>query len=151
MNMFATRKMTRIDAQREKGFTLIEVMIVVAVVGILLAIGVPAYQQFIVKSKRVEATSLLMEAAGEQQRFYTENNRFATDMTEMGYANAQVNSETGLYTVSVTASTRSSYTLTAAPVATESQARDADCGSFTINSGGLKGIVGGTETAEDCW
>jgi len=151
MNMFATRKMTMIDAQREKGFTLIEVMIVVAVVGILLAIGVPAYQQFIVKSKRVEATSLLMEAAGEQQRFYTENNRFATDMTEMGYANAQVNSETGLYTVSVTASTRSSYTLTAAPVATESQARDADCGSFTINSGGLKGIVGGTETAEDCW
>ena len=126
-------------------------MIVVAILGIILAIGVPAYQQFVVKSKRVEATSLLMEAAGEQQRFYTENNRFATDMTEMGYATAQIASETGLYTVSVTASTRSSYTLTAMPVATESQANDADCGSFTINSGGLKGIVGGTEAAEDCW
>jgi len=149
--MFVNRKLTSPGARREKGFTLIELMIVIAILGILLTIGVPAYKGFLVKSKRVEATSLLMEAAGEQQRFYTENNRFAADMTEMGYPAAQIESETGLYTVSVTDSSRSSYTLTATPVATESQADDADCGSFTINSGGLKGIVGGTKTAEDCW
>lgn len=151
MKMFTKKKLTGCNVQSSKGFTLIEVMIVAAILAILVAIAVPSYKIFVTKASRTEATSFLLEAAGEQQRFYTENNRYASAMTEMGYGSDQIETETGLYTVSVTASSPSSFTLTAAPLASGSQATDTDCGSFTINSGGLKGIVGGTGTAADCW
>ena len=128
-------------------------MIVVAIIGIIAAIGVPSYTTYMEKTRRVDAVTILSEIAGEQQRFYTENNRYAADMTEMGYPDAAVLSENGFYSATVTAidGNGSSYTVTATPVAGGAQEDDTDCASFTINSAGIKGVEGATLTARDCW
>jgi len=155
-NCFApdSRQTTRnSNARASGGFTLIEVMIVVAILGIIMAIGLPTYNSYIEKTRRADAIALLSEVAGEQQRFFTENNRFATTMTEMGYAAATEPSENGFYAVSVsgTSPDGSTYTLTAAPVAGEAQEGDTKCGSFTINSAGAKGLQNASETVDYCW
>ncbi len=134
-----------------RGFTLIEVMIAVAILGIIAAIAIPSYSAYMNKTRRVDAVTLLSEIAGEQQRFFTENNRYATDLTEMGYPDAAEESENGYYSVSVSASTRSSYTLIAEPVAGAAQENDTDCGSFTITSTGIKGVEGAAKPADQCW
>ncbi len=131
----------------QKGFTLIEVMIVVAILGIILAVAVPSYSSFMQKTRRADAITILSEVAGEQQRFISEQNRYATDMTEMGYPNDPMTSEEGYYTISVANPTPTSYVLTATPVVGEAQEKDAECGAFTLNSGGVKDADGGI----DCW
>lgn len=136
---------------RATGFSLIEVIIAVAILGIIAAIAIPSYSAYMNKTRRVEAVTLLSEIAGEQQRFFTENNRYATTLTEMGYPAATELSENGFYSASVTASAGTSYTLTAAPVAGEPQENDTDCGSFTINSAGVKGVEGAAIAADQCW
>jgi len=133
------------------GFTLIEVLIVVAILGIIASIAIPSYGSYMTKTRRVDAITLLTEVAGEQQRFFSENNRYAETMTDMGYPNAEELSENGYYNVSVTASTPSSFTVTAQPVAGGAQDDDVECGSFTINSAGQKGVAGATKTAQECW
>lgn len=136
---------------KSAGFSLIEVMIVVAILGIILGIGVPSYSSYMEKTRRADAIALLSEVAGEQERFFTENNRYATTMTEMGYTAATELSENGFYGVSVTASGGTTFTLTAAPIAGEPQENDTKCGSFTINSAGSKGVVNASLPAEKCW
>lgn len=133
------------------GFTLIEVTIVVAIIAIIAAVGIPSYTSYIEKTRRVDAMTMLSEIAGEQQRFFTENNRFAADLTQMGYSNAVMLSENGFYSISVTDNTPSTYTITAAPVAGGPQASDTDCGSLTINSAGVKGVEDATRPADECW
>ena len=150
MNTF-TKKSLPVGFIKQGGFTLIEVMIVVAIIAIIAAFGIPSYNSYMEKTRRVDAVTILSEIAGEQQRFYTENNRYAADMTEMGYPAATALSENGFYSASVTDSTGSSYTVTATPVAGEAQENDTGCASFTINSAGIKGVEGATLSAAECW
>lgn len=111
---------------QQKGFTLMELMVVIAIISIIAAIGYPSYIDYTVRAKRADAISMLSSAAGEQFRFYTENNRYATDMQELGYPTATVDTENGLYNVSVSASTATTFTLSAAPISGKSQENDAD-------------------------
>lgn len=133
--------------KQQKGFSLIEIMVVLIIVAILLAIAVPSYSTFMTKTRRADAITILTELAGEQQRFFSERNRYATSMVEMGYPTDPLISEEGLYAVSVENPTETSYILTAAPVAGEAQQNDTECGAFTLNSGGVKGSENGVE----CW
>jgi len=91
--------------------------------------------------------SMLSEVAGEQQRFLSEQNRYAVDMVELGYPNNPMTSAEGLYEVSVQTPTQTSFILSAAPVVGEAQEGDTECGTFTLNSSGVKGSDGGI----DCW
>ena len=140
------------NGKSNKGFTLIEVIIVVAIVGLLVAVAVPAYNSFITKTRRGDAMVILQEVAGEQERFLSENNRYAADLAELGYGNATNEpSPEGYYTITSDQPTAiTSYVLTATPVTGGPQANDADCGSFTLDSAGVKGISGTADVAT-CW
>ena len=137
---------------RSAGFSLIELMIVVVIVAILAAIAVPSYTSYMLDSRRVDGVSFLTEVAGEQIRFFSENNRFATTMAELGYGgDATANSDEGFYTLSITTSNANqAYVLRATPVAGGPQAKDTECAVLTLNSSKQK-TVSGTATPADCW
>lgn len=132
------------------GFSLIELVIVIAIIAIIAAVAVPSYNSYMTKTRRVEATSFLTEVAGEQQRYFSENNSYAEKLTEIGYPNDEMLTENGYYSVSVTAFGTSTFTLTAARVANKAQAGDNDCGDFQLNSIGSKQVTGAAP-ADTCW
>ena len=156
------------DSRRHRrGFTLIEVMIVVAIVAILAAVALPSYQEYVRRSKRAEAQAILMEAAQFMQRYYSANDRYTastggTSASEVEQKNGDVSmlpanlrnspkTGTANYTIAVFApDTTHSYTLKA----TRTGSMSADkCGTLTLNSQGVKGVASpatGIDVA-DCW
>lgn len=134
------------------GFTLVEVLIVVAIIGIISAIAIPSYTNYLLQSRRIDGVSFLTEVAGEQIRFSSENNRFATTMAELGYGDeATALSSEGFYTLSITTDNdNQTYVLTATPVAGGPQVKDAECATMTLNSSKQK-TVSGTGSPESCW
>ena len=138
--------------QTQRGFTLIELLIAVAIIGILAAVAVPSYSIYITNANRTDAMSFLTEVAGEQQRFFSENNEYAEKMSELGYGTADTApSPEGHYTISVTNSSAANtdYVLSATPVAGGRQAGDDECDVFTISSTGAKANTGGSSS--NCW
>lgn len=137
---------------RNDGFTLIEVLITVAIIGILAAIAVPSYSIYITKANRTDAMTFLSEVAGEQQRYFSENNQYAEKMSELGYGTANsAASPEAHYSVSISNPNGAGkgYLLTATPVNGGRQQGDDECKSFTISSTGVKGNTGGSHS--DCW
>ncbi|MEA3413064.1 MAG: type IV pilin protein [Pseudomonadota bacterium] len=133
--------------KRVCGFSLIELMIVVAVIGILAAIGYPAYTDQVRKARRTEAKTFLLGAAAREERRFTNMGNYTNDMTVLGYANNPELTEDGWYSVAAATPTATTFTLTATPQ--NDQATDG-CGNFTLTQAGVKG-VSGTLAATDCW
>ena len=142
----------------EKGFTLIELMIVVAIIAILATIAYPSYQEYVMRSRRVEGQSLLNDAAARQERWRAQNGEYLTNgsasdiATKLKLAHLE-KSENGYYALGITKAADSSdggYTLTA--TRTGVQANDRKCGDFTLNAAGKKDMVVGTPgTVQQCW
>jgi type IV pilus assembly protein PilE len=142
------------------GFSLIELMIVVAIVAILAAIALPAYQKYIMQSRESAAKSALLDLARREETFYSTNNYYTLQMATLGYANAtgnaiQVPNNTNedyyqvVITPAGTATTASSYTATATPVGP--QTNDV-CGTYSLNNVGVQ-TAGGTTSGGgvNCW
>ncbi len=136
----------RAHKQKTSGFTLMELMVTVAIVGILAAVALPSYRSSVLRSARSEGKSALLEAATRQEQYYLDNKTYTTDMTALGLSASPYITEGGSYSVSAAATTNIAidYTLTAAPIG--GQANDTDCGSLTLNSNGVKGAA-----SSDCW
>ena len=126
-----------------KGFTLIELMIVIAIIAILLSIALPSYQDSVRKSRRATAQSDLLVLVNFMERTYTESNAYNPAGFSLPYT-ASPKSGTQFYTLSLSASTEASYTLQAAPVVGSPQASDT-CGTMTITHTGVK------TPAANCW
>lgn len=144
---------------RQKGFTLIEVMVVVAIVGILAAIAYPSYQQYVLRSGRADGKAKLMEVMQAQERYFSQNQEYAASLgtgeNGLGYstdANGAVGSESRKYNITTAACANktlaSCVVLSAAPVG--GQANDSECGTLTLDSTGIK-TESGSGTVATCW
>jgi len=129
-----------------KGFTLIELMIVVAIVGIIAAVAIPSYQQYALKAKRADAMIGLLQTADSQERFYVLNNRYAATNTELFGAATQESPERE-YQLSVTAGDVNGFTISA--TAQGAQASDTACLTFSLNQAGTKGPPAAVTAG--CW
>ncbi|CAK0743879.1 type IV pilus assembly protein PilE [Gammaproteobacteria bacterium] len=149
---------------KNRGFTLIELLITVTVVGVLIMIAYPSYQKNILKSRRTDAKSVLLQAAHWMERFFTVNNRYdqnlkgilVTDETQFkksGLTQSPIDGQIKYYNITLSASdlTRNSFILHAIPIDITSQSKD-PCKTLTLNQAGVKGVIGGaTMNAEECW
>ncbi|MFL1515837.1 prepilin-type N-terminal cleavage/methylation domain-containing protein [Pseudomonas prosekii] len=124
-----------------RGFTLIEIMIVIAIIGIVITIGYPSLTEYMKKGRRADAAGLLTEQAQILERFYSKSNLY-TGATGLSTGN-------DFYTITPTIADQT-FTLTAIRKPGSSMATD-KCGDFTISNTGARGLVNNTATVKDCW
>jgi type IV pilus assembly protein PilE len=123
---------------RHSGFTLIELLITVVIVGILLSIAIPSYGAYIVKARRIEATTALTQIQMAQEKYRGNNLAYAT-LTQLG-----LNPTSAYYTFSVTAA-NDEYTLTAKAIG--NQVSDVPCSTLSIQ----QLSTGVSQTPAPCW
>ena len=142
-----------------KGFTLIELMIVVAIVAILASLAYYNYSRYAFRARRADGREMLMRIAAAQERFFTNTNTYAISTADITNApplglGLTTNSSGGHYTISAAAGTSGdaqSYVMTATPVGSDVQAGDA-CGRLTFDNVGNKGWSGANPpTNGNCW
>jgi len=156
--MTANHRETGPGRQRQRGFNLIELLIVVGIVALVAAIAYPNYSQFIARSKRATATSVLLQVADRQQQFFMDNKRYAAQLTALGYASdaltinddgsaVAAGSDDRTYVITLANVAANQFTAVATPQLGQAR-QDADCGSMTLTQAGAKGSSGG---GDDCW
>jgi type IV pilus assembly protein PilE len=126
--------------KRNSGFSLVELMIVIAILGILASVAYPSYTSYVKKGSRADGIDSLLSLAGRMEEYYMNNDT---------YADATVGSATssdGLYTLAITSADGFNYLLTATPAK-----GDPECGNLTLDSLGQKGVTAAGATADDCW
>lgn len=121
-----------------QGFTLIELMIAVAIIGILAAIALPQYSQYVMRSRRADAVNALSSMAAAQERYRLINPSYASAVTALNSLVSTVSSTStdGNYTLSVVSATASAFSVQAAAVAGKPQANDAGCTTITLSQAG---------------
>ena len=148
----------------QRGFTLIEVMIVVAIIGVIASIAYPSYQESVAKGRRASAKSVLSEAQTWMERFYSENYRYDKNLQDVALDNAAVfpaffstapkpGDGPASHNITITF-TATAYTITAVPI----RAGDR-CGTYSITNRGRKSVIGYTaeaganvlEASRNCW
>jgi type IV pilus assembly protein PilE len=134
-------------SKRSTGFTLIELMITVAIVGILAAVAFPSYASFVARARRADARTQLVQVAQFMQRFYAANDNYATDRQGNAIsvpAQLQVSPADGgaIYNLSVVAPSATAYEIRMVPVALGPMSGD-KCGTFTLTSTGVRGVIVG--------
>ena len=130
------------------GFTLTELIVAVAIAGILAAVAYPSFIGYVQKSRRADAKTALLAAAQNMEQFRTLSNTYGGATLGAGgiYPNQSAN---GYYALSFSvAPTQTVYTLQAVPQG--AQASDA-CGTFRYDQAGNKTVSGGTLAASGCW
>ncbi len=129
--------------RKNYGFTLIELMIVVSVIALLGAISYPMYTRYVIKSKRAEAKTALLELSQFQETYRADNNRFSGSLSDLS---ASENTENGLYKLSIDfdATKPREYTLHAKAVEGKSQTSDEGCTELSLDHRNKK-------LPADCW
>lgn len=140
----------------QQGFTLIEVMIVVAIIGVLAAIAYPSYQDSITKSHRAQAKSTLFEYAQFMERNFSTTGDYAKKADGSAIALPSLQGAVDLAShydfalgTGTTATTATAFVVSATPKGAQAT-RDTKCGTLTLDQSGIK-TESGTGTVKDCW
>lgn len=132
-----------------KGFTLIEVMIVVVIIGILSAIAYPNYSEYVRRGARADAMTLLLDAANKQEQFFVDNRAYSNDLEAIGVPTA---TENGYFNVTLENVTSDTFRIVATAAAGPVQG-DEQCPALTIDELGVRGVTGTTDqdNIDRCW
>ena len=150
----------RTPRPRMAGVTLIELLVAMAIVGLLAAIAYPSYTNYVRRSNRTDATRAMLLDAQMLQRCYSQNFAYTGGNAPCPAASgATGTSAQGYYTITITvpdtaaSNPAPSYAITATPVSTAGQAADTSCASFTLESNGVQSATnsGGTDNTQTCW
>ena len=142
----------------QRGFTLIELMVVIAIVGVLVAVAYPSYTDYVTRSKRATAKSFLVALADAQEHFFLDNKRYAIDLNELGYGFAFVTIDRQgnaipalaadrIYAAGVVNVTATSYLALAVPQLGQA-INDTECGNMMLDQAGFRSNSG---AGTDCW
>lgn len=143
--------------RRHRGFTLVELMVTIAIVGILASIAYPAYRAQVLRAQRTDATAALLRVAAAQERYYLQNNTYAAT------ANITTAPPTGLgipgtdrryYTLTIESTDLvNAFTAVAVPATGSPQLKDTNCARFTVTEALLRGATksSGTDNTTTCW
>ncbi len=130
-----------------KGFTLIELMITVAILGTIASIALPSYFEHVKRTSRTEAITALLDAANRQEQFFVDNREYTDKLKDIGVITP---TEHGFYTISVDVDNdKGSFSFTATPVAGP-PLKDDECKTITIDDAGLKTATP-KENSSLCW
>lgn len=145
------QKFARAAARLQRGFTLMELMVVVAIIGILVGVAVPTYHDSVRKSRRGQAKADLAEAAQAMERYYTMQNTYVgANLASIGApTQSPMGSDTAHYTISLNgAPTASAFSLQAVPSTATGQNKD-KCGTLGLTNTGVKTPNGAA--LKECW
>ena len=126
-----------IHPSHRRGFTLIELMIVVAVIGILATIAYPSYQDYVRKARRIDAQGVMLDIQLQQEKYRVNHVSYGS-LTDLG------SFPSDYYTFAISGNTASAYTITATAKSGTSQASDTGCTSMAVNQASAK-------TPDSCW
>ena len=133
-----------------RGFTLIEAMIVVALIGFIAAIGYPSYRDQVIKSRRSDGMAALLELADRMERHYSDVGTYKqADDSDTTVADVFPSYSSDYYTLTIDSQDNISFTVSAAPKAGSTQTKD-KCGTFTLTSQGVRS-VSASGMQDQCW
>lgn len=128
------------------GFTLLELMIVVAIIAIIAAIAIPAYSDYVTRARRADGKTALIALQLAQEKWRSNNPAYTTNMASLP---AATTSPDNYYTISISEASTATYTAVAAPTAAQV---DPECGSLIIDESGTESVTGtASATPDTCW
>jgi type IV pilus assembly protein PilE len=139
-----------------RGFTLIELMITILVIGVLAAIAIPSYRSYLLRAQRSDATAALLRIATSQEKYFLQYNTYATQLTGAPPAglNLVATSDHGKYNLAIQGGAGvNGFTAQATPAAGGGQTDDTKCVTFTVNQSGVRTALdsGGADNTQECW
>lgn len=126
--------------KQKNGFTLIEILVVIAILAILASYAIPSYREYVIRSKRVEAQNKVLEMAGMFEKFYANTNAYPTAIGQLNLSADFISGHD--YDMSIS-SDATGWTITATPTGQQAT-DDTSCATITFNNLGQKAPVG-------CW
>jgi type IV pilus assembly protein PilE len=155
--------------RRNRGFTLVELIVAMVILATLAAIAIPSYSAYVLKSHRTEVKSALLDAASLEERYFSTSNSYTGNPEQLGYGVTTMNFPVGngqyywiqgitVYpavppTPQSPGGTPATYLITAVPNPSSMQVNDTACWQWTVNSAGQQTAAtqGGTDNTAACW